>query len=197
MKTGPWWFRAFIFSTWDEVFPPHGHFQQKHHMMLPGTPKLFNLICSLESPTGLHIACSTLLSTDKLSIVAHVGEDVLFITGDWNAKVRSQETPGVKEKFGLGIRNEAGQRLIEFCPKKNALVIANTLFQQHKRRVYMDITRWSTLKSDWLYSLQQKMEKLSTVNKNKTRSWRWLRSRTPYAKFRLKLKKLLDHSGMT
>ena len=62
-------------------------------------------------------------------------KDVLFIIGDWNAKVGSQETPGVTGKFGLGICNEAGQRLIEFC-QENALVIANTLFQQHKRRLY-------------------------------------------------------------
>ena len=62
-------------------------------------------------------------------------KDVLFITGDWNAKVGSQETPGVKSKFGLGVQNEAGQRLIEFC-QENALVRANTLFQQHKRRLY-------------------------------------------------------------
>ena len=61
--------------------------------------------------------------------------DVLFIIGDWNAKVGSQETPGVTCKFGLGIQNEAGQRLTEFC-QENALVIANTLFQQHKRRLY-------------------------------------------------------------
>ena len=61
--------------------------------------------------------------------------DVLFIIGDWNAKVGSQETPGVTGKFGLGVRNEAGQRLIEFC-QENTLVIANTLFQQHKRRLY-------------------------------------------------------------
>jgi len=60
---------------------------------------------------------------------------VLFIIGDWNAKVGSQETPGVTGKFGLGIQNEAGQRKIEFC-KENALFIANTLFQQHKRRLY-------------------------------------------------------------
>ena len=60
--------------------------------------------------------------------------DVLFIIGDWNAKVGSQETPGVTGKFGLGIQNEAGLRLIEFC-QENALVIANTLFQQHKRRL--------------------------------------------------------------
>ena len=59
-------------------------------------------------------------------------QDVLFIIKDWNAKVRSQETPGVTGKFGLEIQNEAGQRLIERC-QENALVIANTLFQQHKR----------------------------------------------------------------
>ena len=62
-------------------------------------------------------------------------KDVLFIIGDWNAKVGHQETPGVTGKFGLGIRNEAGQKLIEFC-QEDALVIANTLFQQHKRRLY-------------------------------------------------------------
>ena len=62
-------------------------------------------------------------------------KDVLFIIGDWNAKVGSQETPGVTGKFGLGMRNEAGQRLIEFS-QENALVIANTLFQQHKRRLH-------------------------------------------------------------
>ena len=62
-------------------------------------------------------------------------KDVLFIIWDWNAKVGSQETPGVIGKFGFGMQNEAGQRLIEFC-QENALVIANTLFQQHKRRLY-------------------------------------------------------------
>ena len=74
-------------------------------------------------------------------------KDVLFIIGDWNAKVGSQETPGVTGKFGLGMQNEAGQRLIEFC-QENALVITNTLFQQQKRRLHMDTTRWSTPKSD-------------------------------------------------
>ena len=63
-------------------------------------------------------------------------KDDLFIIGDWNAKVGSQEIPGVTDKFGLGVQNEAGQRLIEFCQEK-ALVIANTLFQQHKRRHYI------------------------------------------------------------
>ena len=66
-------------------------------------------------------------------------KDVLFITGDWNEKVGSQETPGVTGKFGLGVQNETGQRLIEFC-QENALVIANTLFQQCKRRLY----RWTS-----------------------------------------------------
>ena len=67
--------------------------------------------------------------------------------GDWNAKVGSQEKPGVTGKFGLGVQNEADQRLIEFC-QENALIVANTLFQQQKRRLHMDITRWSILKSD-------------------------------------------------
>ena len=62
-------------------------------------------------------------------------KDVLFVIGDWNAKVGSQETPGVTGTFGLGVQNEARQRIIEFC-QENALVIANTLFQQHKRRLY-------------------------------------------------------------
>ena len=62
-------------------------------------------------------------------------KDVLFIKGEWNAKVGNQETPEVTGKFGLGMQNGAGQRLIEFC-QENPLVIANTLFQQHKRRLY-------------------------------------------------------------
>src|SRR5574337_867075 len=66
-------------------------------------------------------------------------KDVLLIIGHWNAKVGSQETPGVTGKFGLGIQNEAGQRLIEFC-QENAQVITNTLFQKHKRILNMDIT---------------------------------------------------------
>ena len=73
-------------------------------------------------------------------------KDVLFITGDWNAKVGSREIPGVRGKFGLGVQNEAVQRLTEIC-QENALVIANTLLQQHKT-LHMDITRWSILKSD-------------------------------------------------
>ena len=66
-------------------------------------------------------------------------KDVLFIIGDWNANVGSQETPGVTGKFDLGMRNEAGQRQIEFC-QENALIRANTLLQQHEKTVHMDIT---------------------------------------------------------
>ena len=67
-------------------------------------------------------------------------KDVLFIIRDWNAKVGSQETLGITGKFGLGVWNEAGQRLIEFC-QENTLVIENTLFQQHKKRLYT----WASL----------------------------------------------------
>ena len=75
-------------------------------------------------------------------------KDVFFITADWNEKVESQETPGVTGKFGLEVQNEAGQRLIEFG-QENPLVIASTLFQQHKRRLYTHRHhRWSTPKSD-------------------------------------------------
>ena len=70
-----------------------------------------------------------------------------FIIRDWNAKVGHEETPRVTDKFGLGLQNEAGQRLTDFC-QENALFIAITLSKQHKRRLYMDITRWSTPKSD-------------------------------------------------
>ena len=71
-------------------------------------------------------------------------KDILFTIGDWNAKVGSQEIPRVTSKFGLGVQNEAGQRLIEFC-QENALVIANTLFQQHKRRLYT----WTSLEGQY------------------------------------------------
>ena len=111
-------------------------------------------------------------------------KDVLFIIGDWNAKVGSQETPGVTGKFGLGVQNEAGQRLIKFC-QDNTLVIANTLFQQHKRRLHMDITTWSTSKSDWLYSWSQRWRSSIQVIKNKTRSWLWLR--TPYCQIQTEI----------
>ena len=96
-------------------------------------------------------------------------KDVLFIIGDWNAKLGSQETPEVTGKFGLGVQNEAGQSLIEFC-QENALVIANTFFQQHKRRLYTWTSPDGQHQNQIDYSLQPKMETLYTVSKNKTRS---------------------------
>ena len=82
-------------------------------------------------------------------------KDVLFIIGDWNGKVGSQETPGVTGKFGLGVQNEAGQRLTEFC-QENTLIIANTLFQQHKRRLYTwtspDGQNWK--KIDYIFAVK-------------------------------------------
>ena len=107
-------------------------------------------------------------------------KDVLFIMGDWNAKVRSQEMPGVTGKFGLGVQNEVEQKLIRVLPREWTGHSKYPLPTTEEKTLHMDITRWSILKSDWLYSLQPKMEKLYTVSKNKTGSWLWLRSWTPY-----------------
>ena len=97
-------------------------------------------------------------------------KDVIFIIGDWIAKVGSQETPGVTGKFDLGMWNEAGQRLIEFC-QENALVIANTLFQQHKRRLYTS-TSPDGQHQNQIDSIlcSQRWRSSYTVSKNKTRS---------------------------
>ena len=94
-------------------------------------------------------------------------KDLLFIIGNWNAKVGSQETPGVKGKFGLGVQSEEGQRLTELC-QENTQVIANTLFQQHKRRFYTWTSpdgQYQNQDGEALYSQQ-----------NKTGSCLWLRS---------------------
>ena len=127
-------------------------------------------------------------------------KDVLFIIGDWNAKLESQEIPGVTGKFGLRVQNEAGQRLTEFC-QENALVIGNTLFQQHKR---------------WLYTWTSPDGQHQNQTDYILCSWRWRNSIQSakarpeadcgsdheffIAKFRLKLKKVgktTNHSGMT
>ena len=79
-------------------------------------------------------------------------KDVLFIIGDWNTKVGSQDIPGVTGKFGLGVKNEAEQRLTEFC-QENALVIANTLFQQHKRILYTWTSPESQYQNQIIYIL--------------------------------------------
>jgi len=94
-------------------------------------------------------------------------KDVLFIVGDWNAKVGSQETPRVTGKFGLGVQNEAGQRLIEFC-QENALVIANTLFQQHKRRLYTCTSPDGQHQNQITFFAAKDGEALYSQQKNKT-----------------------------
>ena len=115
-------------------------------------------------------------------------KNVLFIIEDWNVKVGSQETPGVTDKFGLGVQNEAGQRLIEFC-QLNTLVIANTLFQQHKRRLYTGHHQMVNTKIR--YSLcSQRLR--SSMQSAKTRPGADCGSdhECLIAKFRLKLKKV-------
>ena len=94
-------------------------------------------------------------------------KDVLFIIGNSNAKVGSQETPGVTGKFGLGVQNESGQRLIEFC-QENALVIANTLFQKHKRRLYTWISSDGQYRNQTDYVLCSQRWK-SSIQSAKTR----------------------------
>ena len=104
---------------------------------------------------------------------------VLFIIGDWNAKVGSQEIPGVTGKFGLGVQNEAGQRLT-VLPRERTGHSKHPPPTTQEKTLHMDIIRWSILKSDWLYSVQPKMEQLYTVSK-KTKDWElWLRSWTAY-----------------
>src|SRR5574337_1129765 len=117
-------------------------------------------------------------------------KDVLFIIGDWNAKVGSQETPGITGKFGLGVWNEAGQRLIEFC-QENALVIANTIFQQHKRR----LCTWPSPDSQYrnqIDSILCSQRWRSSLQSAKTRPGADCGSdhELLIAKFRLKLKKV-------
>ena len=108
----------------------------------------------------------------------------------WNAKVGSQETPGVTGKFGLGVRNEAGQRLTEFC-QENALVIANTLFQQHKRRLYTWTSPDGQYQNQIDYILCSQRRR-SFIQSAKTRPGADYGSDDEFliAKFRLKLKKV-------
>ena len=112
--------------------------------------KPFNItVIQVYSPTGNTEEAEVERFYEDLQDLLEVTptKDVLFIIGDWNTKVGSQETPGVTGKVGLGVQNEAGLRLIEFC-QENALVITNTVFQQLEKTLHMDITRCTTPKSD-------------------------------------------------
>ena len=127
-------------------------------------------------------------------------KDVLFIIGDWNAKVGNQETPAVTDKSGLGVQNEAGQTLVEFC-QENALFIANTCFQQHKRRLYTWTSPDGQHENQTDYILCSQRWK-SSIQSAKTRPGADCSSdhELLITKFRLRLKKVgktLDHSGMT
>ena len=126
-------------------------------------------------------------------------EPILFIIQNWNTKVGSQEIPRVTVKDDLGIQNEAGQMLTVLSREHSG-------HRKHRFPIiqemtpHMDITRWSISKSNWLYSLQLKIEKLYTVSKNKTWKWPWFRSWISYCNLRLKWKKQvkpLGHSGRT
>ena len=126
-------------------------------------------------------------------------KDVLFITGDWNGKVGNQDTPGVTGKLGLGVQNEAGQRLTEIC-QENALVIANTFFQQHKRRFYTWTSPDGRTEIRLIIFFAAKGGE--TIQSAKIRLGPDCGSdhELLIAKFRLNLKKgdkPLDHSGMT
>ena len=101
-----------------------------------------------------------------------------FIIGDRNAKVGSQEIPGLTGKFGLGVQNEARQKLIEFC-QENTLVIANTLFQKHKRRLYIWTSPDGQQQNQIDYILCSRMWR---SQQNQTGSWLWFRSWVPYCK---------------
>ena len=117
-------------------------------------------------------------------------KDVLFIIGDWNAKVGTQEIPGVTGKFGLGVQNEAGQRLMELC-QENILVIANTFFQQHKRRLYTWTSSDGQHQNQTDYFLFSQRQRIS-IQSAKTRMGADCGSdhELLIAKFRLKLKKV-------
>ena len=133
---------------------------------------------------------STTKLSNKQTVIYPYKKHVLFIIGDWNAKVGSQEIPGVTGKFGLGVQNEAGKRLIEFC-QENALVIENTLFQQHKRRLYTwtspDSENWNRI--DYILCSQRWRSFIQSA-KIRPRADCGSDHELLIAKFRLKLKKV-------
>ena len=122
-------------------------------------------------------------------------EDVIFIIGHWKAKIGSQELPGVTGKFGLGTQNEVGQKLIEFY-QENALVIANTLFLQHKIRLYTWTSQmiYSKNQADYILCSQRRRNSMKSEKKKKKRPRSDCGSVRELfiAKFRLKLKKVRE-----
>ena len=127
---------------------------------------------------------------DLLELTPKKKKVVLFIIGDWNAKVGSQEIPGVTSKLGIGAQNEAGKRLTEFC-QENALVIANTLFQQHKRRLYTWISPDGQYRNqiDYIHCSQRWRSFIQSAKKGPEADCS-SDHELLIAKFRLKLKKV-------
>ena len=115
---------------------------------------------------------------------------ILFIIGNWNAKVGSQEITWSNRQVWPWSTKWRRAKTNRVLPRQCTGHSKHPLPTTQEKTLHMDITRWSTQKSDWLYSLQPKMEKPYTVSKNKTGSWRWLRSCAPYCQIRLKLKKV-------
>ena len=179
------------------------HKQQNDLCLFPSKPFSITVI-QVNAPTSnaeeteVEQFCEDLQDLLKLT----PKKDDLFITVDWNAKVGSQETPGVTGKFGLGVRNEAGQRLIDFC-QENTLVTASTLFQQHKKRLYTWTSPDGQYRNliDYILSSQRWRNSIQSA---KTRpgadcgSVRIMNSLLPNSDLNLrKWGKPLDHSGMT
>ena len=121
-------------------------------------------------------------------------KDVLFIIGDWNAKVGSQEIPGVNRQIWPWSTEWSRAKTNRVLPREHTGHSKHPLPTTQEKTLHMDITRLSTPKSHWFYSLQPKMEKLYTVSKNKTGSWLCLRYKLLIAKFRLKLKKVGENT---
>ena len=124
---------------------------------------------TLRDPMDCSLPGSSIHGIFQARVLEWVAIAFSVIIGDWNAKVGSQETPGVTGKFGLGVQNDAGQRLIEFW-QESSLVIANTLFQQYKRRLYTWTSPDGQHQNQIDYIICSQMEKLYTVSKNKTGS---------------------------
>ena len=113
-------------------------------------------------------------------------KDILFIIGDWNANVGCQETPGVTEIWPWS-KEWSRAKANRVLPRERTFHSKHPFPTTQEKTLHMDITRWSALKSHWLYSLQRKIEKLYTVSKNKTRSQLWLRQWTPYCQFQTEI----------
>ena len=159
-------------------------------------------VCFQDKPFNITViqVCAPTINAEEAEIIQFYEDlqdllelkpkkDVLFFIGDWNAKLGSQETPGVTSKFGLGVQNEAGQKIMEFC-QENTLVIANTVFQQHKRQLYTWTSPDGQYQNQTDYILCSQRWK-SSIQSAKTRPGADCGSdhELLITKFRLKLKK--------